>query len=311
MFPAAHGVVSQGRKRGAPGPGPGDGKYRYYRLLFYENNGGNFVGTNTFALRETVGGPDTVQGSGGTPSATASSETQPASQAFNGNTSNGWGVSLASAPFPNWLQWDFGPGNEKAITEYVVGAYGTSTDTADRSPRAWAFQASNDGNDWVTLDMRYAEGSWTLTETRAYQPSAAEGLKHYRLVVTATQGGTSLAIAEIRLHSAAGGPNVAIGGIVTESEFSAGRVGALAFDNNQSTFWNVSGFSGSAWVAYELLMPAEIVEYAIQKYFNNNNTAPSAWQLQSSGDGLNWTTIASESGVVWDGPNYETKVFSV
>ena len=53
-------------------------------------------------------------------------------------------------PWNAWLQYEF---NEpSAITGYTLG--GGATGSQKNRPRVWELLASNDGNEWVTLDMR-------------------------------------------------------------------------------------------------------------------------------------------------------------
>lgn len=153
----------------AAGGGGGPTAYRYYRLNITANNGDiNYIGSNTFALRESVGGADAVQGSGGLGTVkTFLGETYNAAKLFDNSNGTGW-ISVNPVAFPEWAQWDFGTGNEKVIVEYAVGAYPTSNATNGRSPNAWTFQGSNDLSAWTDLDSQTGQTGWTLAELRVF-----------------------------------------------------------------------------------------------------------------------------------------------
>ena len=60
----------------------------------------------------------------------------------NGNAAN---------PGPTgWLRYDFGAGNAQTVKRYTV----VSADVANRDPKTWTFQGSNDGSTWTTLDTQ-------------------------------------------------------------------------------------------------------------------------------------------------------------
>ena len=136
---------------------------------------------------------------------------------------------------------------------------------------------------------------------------------HYRLLIEA-YGGSSGAIIlnELELRATPGGPTIATGGTPFASSTSGGRPAGNAFDGVQNSFWQ-SRLTPQfpEHIGYTLPEPAEISQYALRKYFTANASTPSAWKLQGSNDGATWDTLATETGIVWSGPNYEWKVFSV
>lgn len=176
MRRAALGILAKPRAAPAPAEPVGSGggepagptAYRYFRLVITAG-GQSYIGTNTLALRETVGGTDAVQGSGGTASAEDSHASYPPARAFDGDVNTGW---LANLNLPIWLEWDFGAGNEKAIVEYIVGAYANTSRHGSRSATAWTLEGSNDHAAWDVLDTRSGETGWVEGETRSYEVTA-------------------------------------------------------------------------------------------------------------------------------------------
>ncbi|MFA7209756.1 MAG: hypothetical protein WC120_05795, partial [Parcubacteria group bacterium] len=74
-------------------------------------------------------------------------------------------------PFPGYLGYDFGIGNEKVIIKYtlanVTDRYGTMF------PRDWTFEGSNDSTDGLT------DGAWTVLDTRSGESAALAEIKSY------------------------------------------------------------------------------------------------------------------------------------
>ena len=72
-------------------------------------------------------------------------------QAFNRNSGSKWYNGNATNPGPTgWLRYDFGAGNAQTVKRYTV----ISADVANRDPKTWTFQGSNDGSTWTTLDTQ-------------------------------------------------------------------------------------------------------------------------------------------------------------
>lgn len=141
---------------------------------------------------------------------------------------------------------------------------------------------------------------------------------YWRIVYDALAGtDTYAAIAEIQLRAVAGGPSVATGGTATSSsQYSTNFTADKAFDGNQDTSWSSSnGGATGAWVAYRLPSSQAIVEVALS--MQNSNTGgvreaqmPGAFHVQYSGDGVNWTTKKSFTGIAaWS--LGQTRVFSL
>lgn len=145
---------------------PGTFGYRYYRISDLVNNGNTlFLGVNTLALYEEVGGTNIAPTSGGYSSAsTTYSPSYPPEDAFDDSVSTGWLAAVEDAP--HWLQFDFVL--PKRILQYDIGAYPTTTNTDTRSLNSWVFQGSNNGTTWVTLDTVTGETGWSYQETRSF-----------------------------------------------------------------------------------------------------------------------------------------------
>lgn len=128
---------------------------------------------------------DTGTGSGG----------QLSGQAFDGNVGTKWynGTSQASG----WLQYDFGAGNEQVVKAYQIAS---ANDVPTRDPKDWSLLGSNDGANWTTLDTRAGQTFAFRLQHQTYQTANTTAYRHYRLNITANNGGTSgLQLAELVL----------------------------------------------------------------------------------------------------------------
>ena len=63
--------------------------------------------------------------------------------------------------------------------------------SAARSPKAWTFEASNDGENWVTLDTQTNETDWSATgESRDYSFTNDTAYTYYKFDCTELNGAT-------------------------------------------------------------------------------------------------------------------------
>jgi hypothetical protein len=122
-------------------------------------------------------------------------------QAFNRHSGSKWYNGNASNPGPTgWLRYDFGAGNAQTVKRYTV----ISADVANRDPKIWTFQGSNDGSTWTTLDTQSNQAFLTRNHANAYNIVSPAAYRYYQLDVTANNGASSLAIAELGLWSDTG-----------------------------------------------------------------------------------------------------------
>lgn len=115
--------------------------------------------------------------------------------AFN-RSPNGYGWYANAAV--GWISYQFT--SPKNITSYSIlmgygmtGAYGFA-------PKNWTFEAWDTHTlSWIVLETRTNELGWVSLEKRTYSFSNVKSYTKFRLNVTATQAGQSIAIDEIEL----------------------------------------------------------------------------------------------------------------
>ena len=211
--------------------------------------------------------------------ATASSvqsASYPASAAVDGNTGTRWSSAFSD---PQWLQVDLG--SSASITQVVLqweAAYAT----------AFQIQTSTDGTNWTTI---YS----TTTGTGGTQTLNVTGSGRYiRMYGTAraTQYGYSLW--EFQVYgSLAGGTcgtaNAALNQPATASSTeNAGFPASAAVDGNTGTRWS-SAFSDPQWLQVDLGSSKNICQVTLDW----ETAYATAFQIQTSNDGTNWTSIYS------------------
>ena len=85
----------------------------------------------------------------------------------------------APGGYPYWIKFEFASKAKKIIT-YSLKT-GIHEGAIEEMPKDWRFQGSNDGVDWVTLDVREGEIKWKKDEKRTYNVVNKQDYKYYRL----------------------------------------------------------------------------------------------------------------------------------
>jgi len=94
-----------------------------------------------------------------------------------------------------WIQYDFGRDNAQVVKRYTIN----SADVADRDPKSWTFLGSQDGSNWTTLDSQSNQSFVTRMGMNTYEIGNTTAFRYYRLDITANNGATGVAVAELGL----------------------------------------------------------------------------------------------------------------
>ena len=201
----------------------------------------------------------------------------PASAAVDGNTGTRWSSAFSD---PQWLEVDLGA---TASVSQVVLQWETAYATA------FQIQTSADGTNWTTI---YS----TTTGTGGTQTLNVTGTGRYvRMYGTAraTQYGYSLW--EFQVYGTAGSgsscstTDAALNRPATASSLeNASFPASAAVDGNTGTRWS-SAFSDPQWLQVDLGSSQTICEVTLDW----EAAYATAFQIQVSPDGTNWTTIYS------------------
>ena len=216
------------------------------------------------------------QGKTTTASSTENAGT-PAADATDGNTGTRWSSAFSD---PQWLEVDLGA--TASVSQVVLqweAAYAT----------AFQIQTSNDNSTWTSI---YS----TTTGTGGTQTLNITGTGRYvRMYGTARATGYGYSLWEFQVYGTVGGTttcgttNAALNKATTASSTeNAGTPAADATDGNTGTRWS-SAFSDPQWLQVDLGSTQSICQVVVQW----ETAYATAFQIQTSNDATNWTSIYS------------------
>jgi hypothetical protein len=221
-------------------------------------------------------GTDIAQGRPTTASSVENAAS-PAANATDGNTGTRWSSAFSD---PQWLQVDLGQSyNISHVTLNWEAAYG----------RAYQIQTSPDGSTWTTI---YS----TTTGDGGVDDLAVTGTGRYiRMYGTARATAYGYSLYEFSVNGTAGGGGGGSGTLLSQghpatasSTENATFPAANAVDGNTGTRWS-SAFSDPQWLQVDLGATHSISRVVL----NWEPAYATAYQIQTSNDGTNWTTIYS------------------
>lgn len=126
----------------------------------------------------------------GTPSASSGQ----ASATFDEDPTTYW---QSTGLTNEWLQYDFGAGNAKALTSITLRARDTQL---GEMPSAFTLVGSNDGINWSSPILSVSgEPVWFSREAREYPFNNADTYRYWRLNIQAVSGGSQISLAELDL----------------------------------------------------------------------------------------------------------------
>ena len=169
--------------------------HRYWRLVCKRSQSGSNVGIVELQMRTSIGGTNVA--TGGTPSASSVHSVYAAAKAFDGLTvdtgsGNGWASNggysggVPTATTFQWLQYDFGSGNDKDIQEIVFFCPGTGGLSPADMVVAFDIQWSDDGAAWMTqrsIWIDFVAAPWTANSSKIIdvRPLGAVDIHNYML----------------------------------------------------------------------------------------------------------------------------------
>lgn len=159
--------------------------HRYWRLYIESGNSGN-ISANSIQFRETAGGPNAATGGTATASSTYSGYSIAAAFAGTGPYASNGGA-------PQWVAYDFGPGNLVNITEV---AWQSRTDGyTEQTPNVVDLQYSDDGITYVQQGLSYgfgAQSAWAVGETKLFEVTYPPPLSTSKLGQYVVEGAPSI-----------------------------------------------------------------------------------------------------------------------
>ncbi len=220
-------------------------------------------------------GTDIAQGKPTTASSTENAGT-PAANATDGNTGTRWSSAFSD---PQWLQVDLGQ-------SYAINHVTLNWETA--YARSYQIQTSQDGSNWTPI---YS----TTTGDGGTDDLAVNGTGRYiRMYGTARATAYGYSLWEFSVNGTAGGGGgsgtlLSQGRSATASSTeNAAFPASDAVDGNTGTRWS-SAFSDPQWLQVDLGATHSISRVVL----NWEAAYARSYQIQTSNDGSNWTSIYS------------------
>lgn len=253
----------------------------------------------------------------------AISDTEAGDMALDGDAQTKWldhneWKGAPSVEDPSWIEVQF----PAPVAVNKLGMI-SANDADARDPENFYIQASNDGENWVTLASWIGEGFDERFERRVFPFSNDLGFSHYRVEITKNKGDdTLMQVAEIELigpqyqsvdHSSTPGAEVSVRNAIGEAE-----AGAMAFDDNIETKWlDHNEWKGApseedpSWIQVDLPQAKIVSSIAITSANDADGRDPENFNIEGSNDGgVTWTRLGSWIGESWDN-RYERKLFEM
>ena len=295
---------------------PGESPHRYWRIFIgATQSNGNDHTIGEIELRAAPGGANLPITAGGVASASLA-QYYPASRAFDGllpRSTNAW---VTGGGQTQWVQWDFGAGNAQVVTECkVVNSETASGAELAQHPRNYLVSYSDDGSAWTPCGRKFgasgaSEASSTVALDEAFDYS---GYSQYRLYISAINGGSNCALAELELIDAdAYDVSTGINSNATASSNYSGESPDRAFDNTTGTTWTSANGAGVPhWIAINLVIRAQLHSFALTNQNGLGNRMPRDFILQGSNNGgASWVDVKTVTGET-DWANLERRVYMI
>ncbi len=90
-------------------------------------------------------------------------------------------------------------------------------------------------------------------------------------------------------------PDLATGGTASASSGAA----VQAFDQSANTKWYDAVLGGTAWLQYQMPQPRVVDTYTLVSGNDLQQRDPASWQFLGSNDGVNWTTLDTQTAQVF------------
>ena len=116
-------------------------------------------------------------------------------QAFDLNVNSKWfgGDNIKTG----WIAYQFPGTTTHVVTSYSITS---ANDVPTRDPKDWQLQGSSNGGTWTTVDQRSGEVFASRHQTITYTCTNTTPYHLYRLLIAATNGASSLQLAELVLY---------------------------------------------------------------------------------------------------------------
>jgi hypothetical protein len=205
----------------------------------------------------------------------------------------------ASGNTTGWIAFDFSGDDAFAIDGYTITS---ANDAADRTPKNWTLEGSNDGLAWTTLDTQTDQTGWGFFEKRSFSFSNTTPYKIYRLNVSANNGaGNLMGFSELELLEGTIDRTDLPIEITASSELNIREAGRHVVDGTDRTKWLTASGQTTGWLRFRFKDGASyrINGYAITSANDWSERDPKDWVLEGSNNGTTWIVVDQRQDEFW------------
>lgn len=206
-----------------------------------------------------------------------------------------------------WIQYE--ASNPVMLSGYAL-ASGNGASGAD--PKSWKLQASNNGTDWIDLNVQSDQTFDQRCQLKKYTLTLTEGYRYFRLNVTERNGSsTELRMSEWQLY----GSELSINDITSDGgTLTAQYAGISSAENVEKLTDNTIGTKYNTdntdlWIQYKAQARYKLKSYSISVANEEVESDPKNWVLYGSVNGIAWEIIDSISEQVFSTRN-STQTYS-
>jgi len=195
----------------------------------------------------------------------------------DGKLDNQWG----SEELPAWIQFTY-------ATPTVNNVYSLTASFKEptRDFKDWTVSGSNDGTTWTLLDTQTGHAPWaTRSSTLDFSFVNTTAYTHYRLNVTALNGGSYVQLAEMSFSAKP---------VVTVSRSDWGETEAFLTDGKLDNQWGSEVLP--AWIQFAYPTPTIKNVYSLTSSFKEPTRDFKDWTVSGSNNGTDWTVLDTQTG---------------
>ena len=269
---------------------------RYYRLLIDSGNDSNMLRLYRFRLYEEEI-EKTLKVKSHVPVESFSLTVDSGDPDFEGRNLLAQTYWETAKGFPHWVTYDFKSARSR-MSRYLLQTGPHGDDATQRMPRDWELQASDDGLDWITIDIRKNQTDWRENEIRIYNIKNPVPYRYYRLYIDSGNDSNMLRLYRFRLYEEKIEKILNVKSHAPVESFSltvdSGYEGRNLLSMSMQTYWETTkGFPH--WVTYDFKSGRpRMLRYLLQTGPHGDDSTqrmPRDWKLQASDDDLDWITI--------------------
>ncbi|PWV54292.1 putative secreted protein (Por secretion system target) [Chitinophaga sp. S165] len=187
-----------------------------------------------------------------------------------------------------WVQFE--AARSATVNQYSISS---ANDFADRDPKNWNLQGSDDGRTWTTLDTQTGQTFTARFQTKTYSFTNTTPYLYYRLNITANNGGGAIQFSELELNGTVGGPASGPSGL-TATVQSSSKV-SLSWSDNAT---NETGYRIESSLDAVTFLPRATVGANVTSYVDSSLSTGTSFLYRVRAINATGASVADTSDVI-------------